>query len=54
MVNDPTTTAAATSDDPVAEVQRAFGIGPCPFATMDWYCILRNGHDGPHRSEDLS
>lgn len=26
-------------------------FGLCDYSEMDWYCALRDGHDGPHRSE---
>lgn len=26
----------------------------CPFGTMDWYCALPAGHDGPHQSAPLT
>jgi hypothetical protein len=25
----------------------------CSFGTMDWYCILPEGHEGPHESVTL-
>lgn len=28
-------------------------FGRCDYGTMEWYCVLRDGHDGPHRSEVL-
>lgn len=28
--------------------------GRCSFGTMDWYCVLAAGHDGPHESDILS
>jgi hypothetical protein len=28
--------------------------GQCDFGTMDWYCCLADGHDGPHQSEPLA
>lgn len=26
----------------------------CPYGEMEWFCALAPGHDGPHRSDDLS
>lgn len=27
--------------------------GRCAFGTMEWYCCLPAGHEGPHESEPL-
>ena len=26
----------------------------CPYGEMEWFCALAPGHEGPHRSDDLS
>jgi hypothetical protein len=28
-------------------------FGQCDYATEDWYCVKREGHDGPHESVSL-
>lgn len=28
--------------------------GQCDYAEMEWYCVLAEGHKGPHRSAEIS
>ena len=28
-------------------------MADCGYGTMEWYCCLSEGHDGPHRSHPL-
>ena len=28
-------------------------MSDCPYGTMDWYCVLQEGHEGDHKGHTV-